>query len=107
MELLSTETACGKAEDFVKGVGPENARYIRNLCLVVPGVMPLLHLRLIVTIRGAARHYSRMKQLTSFLAEIQAIFHGAPRIVLSCRTVVMMVLRSDGKITRLSGQSLF
>ena len=107
VSLTSTVAALGKVQDFVVAIGPENARCIRNLCLVLPGIMPLLHLQLTLTLGAGVRGHSPLAALYSFLVETQAIFHGAPAIVLSCRTVVMIVLTSDGKAIHLSGQSMF
>ncbi len=107
MSLTSMVTALGKVQDFVAAIGPGNARCIRNLCLVLPGIMPLLHLRLTLMLGAGSQERSPLVVLNSFLAETQGMFHGAPAIVLSCRTIVMIVLTSDGKIIRLSGQSLF
>lgn len=106
MPLTSMVTALEEAQNFVTAVGPENARCIRNVCLVLPGIMPLLHLRLTLMLGAGALDNTPLLMLKSFLVETQAIFLGEPAIVLSCRTVVMMVLTSDRKDIRLSGQSL-
>lgn len=44
--------------------------------------------------------HSPLVVLKSFLVETQAIFFGEPVIMLSYRTVVIMVLTSDGKAIR-------
>ena len=107
VSLTSMVTALGKVQDFVAAIGPENARCIRNLCIVLPGIMQLLHLQLTLMLGAWVQGNSPLAVLKSFPAEMQAIFHGTPAIVLSCRTVVMIVLTSDGKAIRYSGQSLF
>lgn len=107
ISLTSIVTALRKVQDFVIATRPENARCIRNLCIVLPGIMQLLHLQLTLMLGAGVQGNSPLAVLKSFLAEMQAIFHGAPAIVLSCRTVVMIVLTSDGKGIRYSGRSLF
>lgn len=107
MPFISVENAQGKTQDFVTAVGPDNARCLRNFCLVLPGIMSFLHLRLALMLGAGVLELSPRAILKSFLVETQAIFLGNPTIVLSCKTVVMMVLTSDDKAIRLSGQSLF
>lgn len=107
MPLISMEAALEKTQAFVTAIGPENARCLRNLCLVLPGTMSFFHLRLTLMIGAELLGLSPLVVLKSFLVETQAIFLGKPIIVLSCKTVVMMLLTSDGIAIRLSGQSLF
>lgn len=105
--LISKVIALGEVQDFVTAIGAENARCIRTLCLVLPGTVPLLHLRMTLMLDATVQKTTPPVVLRSFLTETQAIFIGEPAIILSCRTVVMMVLTPDGKAVRLSGQSLF
>lgn len=107
MSLTSMVTAPGQVQAFVRAIGPENARCIRNFCLVLQGRMPLLHLRLTLILGAGVREDPPLEVLKSFLVEMQAIFNGNPAIILSCRTVAMIVLTSDGKAIRLLGRSLF
>ena len=105
--LISMVTAQGEAQDFVTAIGPENARCIRNFCLVLPRTMPVLRLRLTLRLRAWLRENQPLAMLKSFLMETQAIFLGNPTITLSCRSVVMMVMKAGSEIIHLSGQSLF
>lgn len=55
--LISMVTALEEAQDFVTAMGPENACCIRNICLVLPGITPLLHLRLtLMLLAGVSGH---------------------------------------------------
>lgn len=105
MSLTSRETAPEKVQDFVVAIGPENARCIRNFCLMLPGIMPLLHLRLALTIDAWSGGHSPLAVLTSFLAETQANFHGAPAIVLSYKTIALFLLTPEGRLSRFLGHS--
>ena len=101
--LTSKETALGAIRDFVTDIGPENARCIRKLCLELPEVMALFYLLWIFMPESAEEEAARLAVLTSFLVETQAIFIGETSIVLTTRrTVLMTVLRPDGKIVHLS-----
>ena len=97
MPLTSKVTALRNFQDFVTAIGPENARCIRNLCLELPEIAPLYYLRTITTSDPAQQETPPLVVLRSFLIETQAIFVGQPAIILSRRTVAMMVLNPDGK----------
>ena len=105
VSLTSIGTALEKVQNFVKAIGSENARYIRNVRLVLPGIMPWLHLQMTLMLSAKERGQLPRAMLKSFLAEMQTIFHGAPAILLSCRTVLIMILTPEGNTIRLSGQS--
>ena len=105
VSLTSMETTLEKVQNFAVAIGPWNSRFIRNICLVLPGIMPLLHLRMILLLRAAVYGDSTLALFESFLGETQAIFNGAPAIALSFGTIVMHVLTAEGKNIRLSGQS--
>lgn len=100
MPLISMVTALVEVQDFGTAIGPDNARSIRNLCLVLPGIMPLLHLQLTLMLSAGVLEHSPLVVLKCFLVETQAIFFGEPVIMLSNRTVVIMVLTCDGKAIR-------
>lgn len=107
MSLTSMVTALKQVQAFVEAIGPENVRCLRNFCFVLEGLVPLAHLRMALILGAAVREATPLEVLKAFLAETQAIFLGNPAILLSCKTVVMIVLTSDGNAIRLSGRSLF
>ena len=107
ISVISMESALRTAQNFVAAIGPVNARCIRNLYLILPGLVPLLHLRLTLMLGAEDQKHSPLAILKSFLAETQAVFDGLPAIVLSFRSVVMFVLTSDGTAIHLPGQPLF
>ena len=107
ISLTSMVTALKKAQNFVAAIGPANARCIRHLCLIVPGIMPLIHLRLTLMLGAGVQKHSPLAILESFLTETQAVFDGSPAIFISFKTVVMFVLTSDGTAIGFSDQSLF
>ena len=103
MPLISVEAALEETQAFVTAIGPENARCLRNLCLVLPGTVSFFHLRLTLILGAEMLEFSPLAVLKSILVETQAIFLGKPVIMLSYKTVIIMVLTSDGKAIRLSG----
>ena len=107
ISVTSMVSALKTAHNFVAAVGLVNARCIRNLCLILPGIVPLLHLRLTLMLGAEDQKHSPLVILKSFLAETQAVFDGLPAIVLSFKTVVMSVLTSAGTAIHFPGQPLF
>ena len=99
-------TALRNVKDFVRAIGPENARCIRNLSLGLPELAPLYYLRTISTPDPAQPEAPPLVVLRSFLIETQAIFIGQPAITLSRRTVAMMVWNPDGRAVHLLDLSL-
>ena len=81
LSLISMVTALENAKGFAIAAGPDNARCIRNLCLVVPGISPMLHLRLSLILEGGVRGNSPLTVLKFFLAGTQAIFRGKPTVI--------------------------
>ena len=62
---------------------------------MLPWITLLLHLQLTLMLGAGVHGYSPLAVLKSFLAETQAITDGRPAILLSCRTVVMIVLKEE------------